>query len=107
MVGCGGSSQRCVMKTSILLCCLISLAAFARTAPERITPDNVQRLAIAWTYDARNSTERLDGTGKPPAFEVTPVYAAGRLYVSTPLGTVAALDAETGAEVWRVELEVP
>ena len=93
------------MKTPFLLCCLIPLAAFARTAPERITPDNVQRLAVAWTYDAHNPTEPLPG-GKPPAFEATPAYAAGRLYVSTPLGTVAALNAETGAEVWRVDLEV-
>jgi quinoprotein glucose dehydrogenase len=96
------------MKTQYLLCCLIPLAALAQTAaPERITPDNVQRLAVAWTYDARNPTEKLHPAGKAPAFEATPVYAAGRLYVSTPLGTVAALDAETGAEVWRVELEVP
>ena len=95
------------MKTPFMLCCLIPLAAIARTAPERITPDNVQRLAVAWTYDARNPTGRLHPAGKPPAFEATPVYAAGRLYVSTPLGTVAALDAETGAEVWRVELGVP
>jgi quinoprotein glucose dehydrogenase len=94
------------MKTPFLLCCLIPLAAVARIATEQITPDNVQRLVVTWTYDARNPTEWLHQGGKPPAFEATPVYAAGRLYVSTPLGTVAALDAETGAEVWRVELEV-
>jgi quinoprotein glucose dehydrogenase len=94
------------MKTPFLLCCLIPLAAVARIATEQITPDNVQRLVVTWTYDARNPTESLHPGGKPPAFEATPVYAAGRLYVSTPLGTVAALDAETGAEVWRVELEV-
>jgi len=95
------------MRTPILLCCLIPFAALARPAPEQITPDNVQRLAIAWTYDVGNPTERLHPAGKPPAFEATPVYAAGRLYVSTPLGTVAALDAETGTELWRVELDVP
>ncbi len=95
------------MKTPLLLCSLLPLAVIARPAPERITPDNVQRLAVAWTWDARNPTERLHPAGKPPAFEATPVYAAGRLYVSTPLGTVAALDAETGAQVWRVELGVP
>ncbi|HEV7716510.1 MAG TPA: pyrroloquinoline quinone-dependent dehydrogenase [Steroidobacteraceae bacterium] len=94
------------MKAPLLLCCLLPLAATARTAPERITPDNVQRLAVAWTYDAHNPTGPTHPAGKPPAFEATPVYASGRLYVSTPLGTVAALDAETGAEVWRVELDV-
>ena len=34
------------------------------------------------------------------------MHVAGRLYLSTPLGTVAALDAETGAEIWRVNLGV-
>jgi quinoprotein glucose dehydrogenase len=95
------------MRTPILLCCLISLATVARTANERITPENVQRLAVAWTWDSRNPTGRLHPSGKPPAFEATPVYADGRLYVSTPLGSVAALDAEAGEELWRVELGVP
>jgi quinoprotein glucose dehydrogenase len=95
------------MRTFILLCCLVPCATLARPATERITPDNVHRLTVAWTYDTRNSTERLHPAGKPPAFEATPVYADGHLYVSTPLGTVAALDADTGAEIWRVELEVP
>jgi quinoprotein glucose dehydrogenase len=82
------------MKTLILLSCLI-------------TPANVQHLTVAWTWDHQNPTGKLHPSGKPPAFEATPVYADGLLYVSTPLGTVAALNAETGAEAWRVELGVP
>jgi quinoprotein glucose dehydrogenase len=91
------------MKTLAALCwILVALTAQA----ESIRPDNVQRLAVAWTYDTRDSTAPLRPGGDPPAFEATPAYADGRLYVSTPLGTVAALDAESGAEVWRVDLEV-
>ena len=43
---------------------------------------------------------------RKPAFETTPVYVDGRLYLSTPGGLVIALDAETGAEAWRVDLAV-
>src|SRR5688572_23955748 len=101
--------QRRAMKTPTLLSCMLGLAALAnaadadanaevsvaqvpipsvavaQAAPERITPDDVKRLAVAWTYDARNPTEPLR-PGKSPAFEATPVYADGHLYLSTPLG---------------------
>ena len=35
------------------------------------------------------------------AFEATPILAQGRLYLSTPLDTVIALDPATGEEIWR------
>lgn len=44
--------------------------------------------------------------GDRPAFEATPVYDSGRLYISTPYGTVAALDANTGREIWRIDLQI-
>jgi quinoprotein glucose dehydrogenase len=89
---------------------IVALAALAMTSPpraaERIDAGNVARLAVAWTYDTRDSVERLQPGTKPPAFEATPVHADGRLYLSTPQGTVAALDAGTGAEIWRVDLRI-
>jgi quinoprotein glucose dehydrogenase len=93
------------MKTSHLLFCLLPLTCFAARHPEPITPENVQRLAVAWTYDTGEPLAPLGGN-KPPAIEATPAYKDGRLYVSTPLGNVAALDAETGREIWRVQLGV-
>lgn len=92
------------MKTLIPLACLVS-AASAHAAPDVITPENVSRLTVAWTYDTRDSPERLGG-GKPPGFQVTPVYDSGRLYLSSPQGTVAAVDADTGKEIWRTDLAV-
>jgi len=92
------------MKALTPLVFMVSAAA-AIAAPDRISPENVSRLAVAWTYDTGDPTERLRG-GKPPGFQVTPVYDAGRLYVSSPMGTVAALDAETGTEIWRADLAV-
>ena len=94
-----------LMRTTLLLCLALSMAN-ARGAPERIAPDNAHRLAVAWTYDTRDPIESLAPGGDAPLFEATPVHVAGRLYLSTPLGTVAALDAETGAEIWRVNLGV-
>jgi quinoprotein glucose dehydrogenase len=83
-----------------------ALAVQAQKKPEPITPANVGRLAVAWTYDTGDSIERLREGTKPPAFEATPVYADGRLYLSTPKGTVVALDATTGAEAWRIDLQI-
>jgi len=38
---------------------------------------------------------------------IAPVIADGRLYIAEPSGTVYALDAETGKELWSVDLDVP
>ncbi len=85
---------------------LLGVALAAQSQPERITPDTVGRLAIAWSYDTRESTAPLRPGTDPPSFEATPVYADGRLYLSTPGGLVIALDAETGKEIWRVDLQI-
>jgi quinoprotein glucose dehydrogenase len=90
--------------TTVLL--LGAAATSFQPSPERIAPNNISRLAPAWTYDTRESTNPVKGGSKRPAFEATPVYLDGRLYLSTPRGTVIALDADTGAEAWRVELGV-
>jgi quinoprotein glucose dehydrogenase len=85
---------------------LLILAALGQTAPERISPATVARLSVAWTYDTRESTDPVRPGTKAPALEATPVYAEGRLYLSTPRGAVIALDAETGAEIWRTDLQI-
>ena len=98
-----------------LLCGAAAVAALAaldsltpsRAQPRQaIEPGNVSRLTVAWTYDTRDSTAPVRPGRKSPAFEATPVYADGRLYLSTPYGTVAALDADTGKEVWRTDLAI-
>ena len=85
---------------------LLGVALAAQPRPERISPDTVNRLAIAWSYDTRESTAPLRPGTDPPAFEATPVYSDGRLYLSTPGGLVIALDAETGKEIWQVALKI-
>jgi quinoprotein glucose dehydrogenase len=85
---------------------LLGVGLAAQSRLERITPDTINRLAIAWSYDTRESTEPLRRGTDPPSFEATPVYADGRLYLSTPGGLVIALDAQTGKEIWRVDLQI-
>jgi quinoprotein glucose dehydrogenase len=85
---------------------IAAVAVGAQPAPETISPKNIARLGVAWTYDTRDSTEPIRPRTKPPALEATPVYDAGRLYLSTPRGTVVALNADTGAEQWRTDLRI-
>jgi quinoprotein glucose dehydrogenase len=78
----------------------------AQSGATRITPETVGGLVQAWSYDTRESTEPVAPWKRKPAFEATPVYVDGRLYLSTPGGVVVALDAATGAEAWRIDLAV-
>src|SRR5262249_16248463 len=82
---------------------LFSVALFAGPQVDSITPANVARLKIVWTYD---TGEAIDHFRRDPRFEATPVYDKGKLYVSTPGGFVVALDAETGHEIWKTDLKV-
>lgn len=63
----------------------------------QITPDNVQHLEKAWTY---RLGEVEDKDNVSPTLEATPVLGGGRLYVCTGLNRIAAIDPETGKEVW-------
>jgi quinoprotein glucose dehydrogenase len=90
----------------LLVLLLAALTLGTPAPPPRLTPANVGGLVEAWHYDTRESTLPVFPARKKPAFEATPVYADGRLYLSTPGGLVIALDAETGAEAWRVDLAV-
>lgn len=67
-----------------------------------ITRDNVKRLEVAWTYRTKDNAEGFV-SGDDRAFEATPLMVDGTLYLSTPTGRVAALDAETGAERWTFD----
>lgn len=88
----------------------IEWGAYGRTAggdrfspANQITRENVTSLAPAWTY----RTGELDvKTRRPAKLEVTPLMVDGTLYISTPLGKVAALDPLTGKERWEFQADV-
>lgn len=64
----------------------------------QITPDNVDKLKVAWTY----RTGR-DGEGKLPRLSVTPLKIDRTVYLCTGWNDIVALDAETGREKWRAK----
>jgi quinoprotein glucose dehydrogenase len=62
-----------------------------------ITRDNVARLRRAWVY---RTGDYFRDRGR---FEANPLVVDGTLYLSTPMGTVIALDPARGVERWRFE----
>src|SRR4051812_29139406 len=64
---------------------------------------NVARLALAWEY---HTGEAAIATGTPTALEATPLVIEGRMYLSTPLGKVVALDPVSGKQLWTRDIAV-
>jgi quinoprotein glucose dehydrogenase len=79
----------------------------------QITRENLGRLQVAWTYrtgDASHDDHKegpTTGCGRchtgASKFETTPILAEDRLYLSTPLNRVIALEPATGRELWRYD----
>jgi quinoprotein glucose dehydrogenase len=69
-----------------------------------ITTQNIQRLQVAWQWQHWETPLEQYGT-TPGFFESTPLMIGGILYVTTPYNNIAALDAETGKELWRFDGE--
>ncbi|OFW31084.1 MAG: hypothetical protein A3H97_11665 [Acidobacteria bacterium RIFCSPLOWO2_02_FULL_65_29] len=77
-------------------------AASKYSPADDITPQNVQRLGIAWQWE--HGEQALEEYGTVPfRFENQPLMVDGVLYVTTPYNNAAALDAETGKELWRFD----
>src|SRR5688500_6744436 len=68
-----------------------------------ITRENVSRLAPAWTYHTGETAPEFATRRRQRALEVTPLVVGERMYISTPLGRVMALDPETGRELWKFD----
>ena len=69
-----------------------------------ITPQNVQGLHVAWEWK-HWETPLEEFRTTPGFFEATPLMIDGVLHVTTPYNSMAALDAETGRELWRFDGE--
>ncbi len=66
---------------------------------------NVSQLKVAWQFRTGDAYEPAHG--KSTAFEATPLYVDGTLYLGTPLGRVIALDPTTGKQLWAYDSQVP
>ena len=68
---------------------------------DQIDRDNAADLRIAWRQSTVPDAVRQGSAVRAPArSQNTPLMVGGRLYISTGLGSVAALDAATGEVVW-------
>jgi quinoprotein glucose dehydrogenase len=70
-----------------------------------INRDNVKNLKPAWTFRTGDAYQPEHGRGT--AFEATPLYVDGTLFLGTPLGRVIALDPITGKERWSYDPKIP
>jgi quinoprotein glucose dehydrogenase len=67
----------------------------------QINPSNVDRLKVAWTFRTGDAYQPKDS--RATAFEATPLYINGTLYLSTPLGRAIALDPVKGTQIWAYD----
>ena len=72
---------------------------------EDITAANVGELEIVWHWEPNERPLEEYGT-RPGPFQATPIMVDNVLYLSTMYMRVAALDAETGAELWTFDPRV-
>ena len=76
---------------------------------DQINLSNVSRLERAWTWATGEEPipmARAPQTGKqvrPGKFQGSAVMVRGTLYISTSYNQVAAINPETGAEIWRYD----
>lgn len=70
-------------------------------ALDQITRDNVKNLKVAWTYRTGDIAES-DGNGAED--QDTPLQVGDTVFICTPHNNVIALDADTGREKWKVNV---
>ena len=75
---------------------------------QAIQRSNVERLAVAWEW--KTGEVQLDSatstTPRPGRFQATPVMIDDRLFLTTPMNRVIALDANTGQQLWAYDPHV-
>ncbi|MGH9935422.1 MAG: PQQ-binding-like beta-propeller repeat protein, partial [Blastocatellia bacterium] len=73
---------------------------------DQINKENAGKLKIAWTWDSPDiPLQKENRMLSSFAYEVTPLMIGGRLYTSTSLSQVAAINAETGQTIWTFDTE--
>src|SRR5690349_2743040 len=66
----------------------------------QINKTNVSKLEIAWTYHMTPAGY----TGRPRLVEAVPIVVGNSMYISSSYGEIIALNATTGAELWKYKL---
>ncbi|WP_312403382.1 glucose/quinate/shikimate family membrane-bound PQQ-dependent dehydrogenase [Rhizobium sp.] len=71
-------------------------------ALDQITRDNVKDLTVAWTYNTGDTPISPGGNGAED--QLTPLQVGDRVFLCTPHNNVIAIDADTGKEIWKNEI---
>ncbi|MBP7353626.1 MAG: membrane-bound PQQ-dependent dehydrogenase, glucose/quinate/shikimate family [Comamonas sp.] len=71
-------------------------------ALDQITRSNVKDLQLAWTYQTGDVPVSPGGGGAED--QLTPLQIGNQVFVCTPHNNVIALDATTGKELWKTEI---
>lgn len=71
-------------------------------ALDQITRSNVKDLQVAWTYRTGDVPVSPGGGGAED--QLTPLQIGNKVFVCTPHNNVIALDATTGKELWKTEI---
>lgn len=66
------------------------------SALSQISPANVKRLKVAWTFDTKDAFPGSE-------MQANPIVIDGVLYATTPKLQVIALDAASGRQIWRFD----
>ncbi|HUP24587.1 MAG TPA: pyrroloquinoline quinone-dependent dehydrogenase [Thermoanaerobaculia bacterium] len=83
------------------------LGATKYSTLDQIDADNVKELEVAWSWDSPdNALVGEDRRSMPGPFKSTPIFVDGVLYISTTLNQVAAIDAESGSQLWVFDTKV-
>jgi quinoprotein glucose dehydrogenase len=75
---------------------------------DQIRVSNVGQLKEVWTFHTLDMYAGSKGglRGKASAFESTPLFADGTLFVTTAFGRVIALEPETGKQKWAFDPKI-
>jgi quinate dehydrogenase (quinone) len=71
-------------------------------ALDQIRRDNIQDLKVAWTY--RTGDIPQSPTGNSAEDQLTPLQIGDTVFLCTPHNNVIAIDADTGAQKWKTEI---
>ncbi|MDS7595522.1 glucose/quinate/shikimate family membrane-bound PQQ-dependent dehydrogenase [Agrobacterium tumefaciens] len=71
-------------------------------ALDQITRDNVKDLQVAWTYRTGDTPISPGGGGAED--QLTPLQVGEKVFLCTPHNNVIAIDADTGKELWKNEI---
>lgn len=71
-------------------------------ALDEITRDNVKDLKVAWTYRTGDTPISPGANGAED--QETPLQVGDTVFLCTPHNNVIALDADTGAQKWKTEI---